>query len=180
MSDLGLKASEEEIGRLFDALDKDGGGTLDGHELKHALKDLVGEADATTKRVRQMERAVLERAKSAKESQDAWKAKEVALLRTEAAEAERQRLAAEAREAAAAKEKAAQRAHECGSLKRKVSYTFVPRPSNDTFRSEKKNLHELFRPHPVTFVSVRRSRRSARLPRWRRQLSRRVSRRDPS
>ena len=110
VGELGLKASVEEIGRLFDALDKDGGGTLDGHELKHALKDLVDEADATTKRVRQMERAVLERAKSAKDSQDAWKAKEVALLRTEAAEAERQRLAAEAREAAAAKEKAAQRA----------------------------------------------------------------------
>ena len=35
---LGLEASADEAGRLFDSLDDDGSGTLDYHELKAKLR----------------------------------------------------------------------------------------------------------------------------------------------
>lgn len=99
---LGLDAQPDELNSLFVSLDEDGGGTLDGDELKHALKTLADAYEQAELDIVRLKKETVELAKVAKTAQvelrKQQKADEVeAAERQSAVEAERQLKEAEQR-----------------------------------------------------------------------------------
>ena len=99
---LGLDAQPDELNSLFVSLDEDGGGSLDGDELKHALKTLADAYEQAELDIVRLKKETVELAKVAKTAQvelrKQQKADEVeAAERQSAVEAERQLKEAEQR-----------------------------------------------------------------------------------
>ena len=113
---LGLEAQPSELDSLFESLDEDGGGTLDGDELKHALKTLADAFQQAELDVVRLKKETVELAKAAKSAQVELRKQQKA---DEFEAAEKQAVIAAARQAKDSELKAARLARQAEILARK-------------------------------------------------------------